>query len=222
MSREIIEAVRTIEREKGIETNTLVHALEDALLAAYKKTPGASRHATVELDDDGDFRVFSIELPPDVEERLLDEARERKLEELEALEQETGERSHTLISDDELDVDWSDVPENQIKRDDVTPDNFGRIAAQTAKQVILQRIREAEREMMYEEYVDRQGEVVTGIVQQAGDRNNVLVDLGKVEALLPRSEQVDGERYEQGSRIKAVITEVRSGTKGPQVIVSRR
>jgi transcription termination/antitermination protein NusA len=75
---------------------------------------------------------------------------------------------------------------------------------------------------MYDEYVDRVGEVVTGIVQQAGDRNNVLVDLGKVEALLPRSEQVDGERYEQGSRIKAVITEVRSGTKGPQVILSRR
>src|SRR5919199_1687665 len=221
MSREIIEAVRTIEREKGIESDTLVHALEDALLAAYKKTPGASRHATVELDEEGDFRVYSIELPPDIEERLLDEARERKLEELEALEQETGERSHTLISDDELDVDWSDVPEDQIKRADVTPENFGRIAAQTAKQVILQRIREAEREMMYEEYKDRQSEVVTGIVQQAGDRN-VLVDLGKVEALLPRSEQVDGERYEQGSRIKAVITEVRSGTKGPQVILSRR
>ena len=104
----------------------------------------------------------------------------------------------------------------------MTPDNFGRIAAQTAKQVIQQRIREAERAIMYEEYVDRQGEVVTGIVQQAGDRNNVLVDLGRVEALLPRSEQVDGERYEQGSRIKAVIAEVRSGTKGPQVILSRR
>jgi N utilization substance protein A len=88
--------------------------------------------------------------------------------------------------------------------------------------VITQRIREAERQLMYEEYIDRVSEVVTGIVQQAGDRNNVLVDLGKVEALLPRSEQVDGERYEQGSRIKAVITEVRSGTKGPQVIVSRR
>jgi N utilization substance protein A len=109
-----------------------------------------------------------------------------------------------------------------VKREDVTPENFGRIAAQTAKQVITQRIREAERQMMYEEYIDRVSEVVTGIVQQAGDRNNVLVDLGKVEALLPRSEQVDGERYEQGSRIKAVITEVRSGTKGPQVIVSRR
>ena len=223
MSQEIIEAVREIERDKGIEEGALVSALEDALLAAYKKTPGASRHATVEMDDEtGDFRVFSVELPADIEERLLDEARERKLEELERLEEETGERQHTLISDDDLDIDWSDVPDEDVKREDVTPEGFGRIAAQTAKQVILQRIREEERRMMYDEYIDRVTEVVTGIVQQAGDRNNVLVDLGKVEALLPRSEQVDGERYEQGSRIKAVITEVRSGTKGPQVILSRR
>jgi N utilization substance protein A len=223
MSQEIIEAVREIERDKGIEEGALVSALEDALLAAYKKTPGASRHATVEMDDNtGDFRVFSVELPADIEERLLDEARERKLEELEKLEEETGERQHTLISDDDLDIDWSDVPSEDVKREDVTPEGFGRIAAQTAKQVILQRIREEERRMMYDEYIDRVTEVVTGIVQQAGDRNNVLVDLGKVEALLPRSEQVDGERYEQGSRIKAVITEVRSGTKGPQVILSRR
>jgi N utilization substance protein A len=222
MSQEIIEAVRDIEREKGIEEGALVAALEDALLAAYKKTPGASRHATVEMDTEGDFRVFSIELPGDIETRLLEEARERKLEELERLEEETGERQHTLISDDDLDIDWSDIPENQVQREDVTPEGFGRIAAQTAKQVILQRIREEERRMMYDEYIDRVTEVVTGIVQQAGDRNNVLVDLGKVEALLPRSEQVDGERYEQGSRIKAVITEVRSGTKGPQVILSRR
>src|SRR5205085_273624 len=123
-------AVRAIEREKGIEEDTLIRALEDALLAAYKKTPGASRHATVELDPaEGAFRVYAIELPPDVEDRLMDEARERAPDELER---------------------------------------------------------------------------------------------PKVEALLPRSEQVDGERYEQGSRIKAVITEVRSGTKGPQVILSRR
>src|SRR5436190_506928 len=222
MSREILEAVRQIEREKGIEDDILVRALEDALLAAYKKTPGAARHATVELDSGGDFRVWSVELPPDIEERLMDEARERAISELEAAEAENGERSHTLITDDDLVIDWSDVPEEQVKRADVTPENFGRIAAQTAKQVILQRIREEERRMMYDEYIDRVTEVVTGIVQQAGDRNNVLVDLGKVEALLPRSEQVDGERYEQGSRIKAVITEVRSGTKGPQVILSRR
>jgi transcription termination/antitermination protein NusA len=222
MSQEIIEHIRGLEREKGIEENTVVQALEDALLAAYKKTPGASRHAVVELDDEGEFRVFSIEIPGDLEERLLDEAMESKIEELERLEEETGEKQHTLINQDELELDWDQVPEELIARADVTPHDFGRIAAMTAKQVIQQRIREAERAMMYEEYIDRQGEVVTGIVQQAGDRNNVLVDLGKVEALLPRSEQVDGERYEQGSRIKAVITEVRSGTKGPQVILSRR
>ena len=181
-----------------------------------------ARHAVVELDDEGEFRVYSIVIPGDLESRLLEEAMEAKIDELERLEAETGEQQHTLINEDDLDLDWSQVPEEQIERADVTPDNFGRIAAQTAKQVIQQRIREAERAMMYEEYVDRQSEVVTGIVQQAGDRNNVLVDLGKVEALLPRSEQVDGERYEQGSRIKAVITEVRSGTKGPQVILSRR
>jgi len=222
MSQEIIEHIRGLEREKGIEENTVIHALEDALLAAYKKTPGAARHAAVELDEEGEFRVYSIEIPSDLEERLLDEAMEAKIEELEHLEEETGEKQHTLINQDELELDWDQVPEELIKRADVTPDDFGRIAAMTAKQVIQQRIREAERAMMYEEYIDRQGEVVTGIVQQAGDRNNVLVDLGKVEALLPRSEQVDGERYEQGSRIKAVITEVRSGTKGPQVILSRR
>ena len=222
MSQEIMEGIRTIEREKGIEAGTLVAALEDALLAAYKKTPGSSRHAEVILDDEGDFRVFSIEIPSDLEERLVDEAREAAIDELERIEEETGERQHTLVNDADLELDWAQVPDELMVRADATPDGFGRIAAMTAKQVIQQRIREAERAMMYDEYIDRQGEVVTGIVQQAGDRNNVLVDLGRVEALLPRSEQVDGERYEQGSRIKAVITEVRSGTKGPQVILSRR
>jgi N utilization substance protein A len=222
MSQEIIEGIHTIEKEKGIEEGILISALEDALLAAFKKTPGASRHAEVKLDQDGEFRVYAIEIPEDVETRLVEDAREARIAELERIEEETGERQHTLVSDEDLDLDWAQVPPGQIVRTDVTPDDFGRIAAQTAKQVIQQRIREAERAIMYEEYIDRQGEVVTGIVQQAGDRNNVLVDLGRVEALLPRSEQVDGERYEQGSRIKAVIGEVRSGTKGPQVILSRR
>src|SRR6476620_5495276 len=212
MSQEIIEGIHEIEKEKGIEEGILITALEDALRAAYKKTPGATRHAEVKLDDAGEFRVYGIEIPEDIETRLVAEARAERI----------SERQHTLITDDDLDLDWSQVPAEQIVRTDVTPDNFGRIAAQSAKQVIQQRIREAERAIMYEEYVDRQGEVVTGIVQQAGDRNNVLVDLGRVESLRPRSEQVDGERYEQGSRIKAVIAEVRSGTKGPQVILSRR
>src|SRR5207249_11306709 len=139
MSQEIIEAVREIERDKGIEEGALVAALEDALLAAYKKTPGASRHATVEMDDrTGDFRVFSVELPADIEVRLLDEARERKLEELEKLEEETGERQHTLISDDDLDIDWSDVPDEDGEREDVTAEGVGRIGVQHANQGNLQ------------------------------------------------------------------------------------
>jgi N utilization substance protein A len=132
MSQEIIEAVRAIEREKGIEQDTLVHALEDALLAAYKKTPGAARHAAVELDEEGEYRVYSIEIPGDLEARLLEEAMESKIDELERLEEETGEKQHTLINEDELDLDWSLVAEEEIVRADGTPDKFGRIAAQTA------------------------------------------------------------------------------------------
>ena len=223
MSQEIVEAVREIEREKGIDAGQLLSPRSRTRCSPPTRRrrvrPGTRRSSSTTRATSASSRSSC---PRTSSARLLDEARERALDELERIEEETGEKNHTLLSDDDLDVDWSQVPDELMQREDVTPDNFGRIAAQTAKQVILQRIREAEREMMYDEYIDRVGEVVTGIVQQAGDRNNVLVDLGKVEALLPRSEQVDGERYEQGSRIKAVITEVRTGTKGPQVILSRR
>ena len=109
---------------------------------------------------------------------------------------------------------------NVIHEWDDTPDDFGRIAAQTAKQVILQRIREVERDMKYEEYAGREGDIVTGIVQQT-DNRYTLLDLGKVEALLPQAEQVSYERYEHGARLKAYIVEVRKTTKGPQIVVSR-
>ena len=221
MSKEIVEAVKALEQEKGISADTLMDALADALLSAYKKTPGAAKYARVDLDHEtGDFLVFELILPPELEEKLLAEAAEAQEEEEREVDPETGELREP--EDPELDPEMIAPYEDQITTRDVTPEDFGRIAAQTAKQVILQRIREAEREMMYDEYIDRVGEVVTGIVQQTGDRRNILVDLGKVEALLPGPEQVDGERYEQGSRIKAVIREVRTGTKGPQVILSRR
>src|SRR5919204_3139930 len=109
---------------------------------------------------------------------------------------------------------------NVVREWEDTPDDFGRIAAQTAKQVILQRIREAEREMKYEEYAGREGDIVTGIIQQS-DHRYTLLDLGKVEALLPQAEQVPYERYEHGSRLKAYIVEVRKTSKGPQIVVSR-
>src|SRR4030088_1294028 len=109
---------------------------------------------------------------------------------------------------------------NVVREWDDTPKDFGRIAAQTAKQVILQRIREAERDLKYEEYAGREGDIVTGIIQQS-DNRYTLLDLGKVEALLPQAEQVPYERYEHGSRLKAYIVEVRKTTKGPQIVVSR-
>ena len=112
--------------------------------------------------------------------------------------------------------------EDQITTRDVTPEDFGRIAAQTAKQVILQRIREAERQMMYDEYQDRVGELITGIIQQSDKRYTLVQLRERVEALLPKSEQVYNERYDHGMRVKAVITDVSDSTKGPAIVVSRR
>src|SRR5947199_1215111 len=129
----------------------------------------------------------------------------------------------------EIDAETGDIrviaqeldEEGNVTREwDDTPEDFGRIAAQTAKQVILQRIREAEREMKYEEYAGREGDIVTGIIQQ-NDQRYTLLDLGRVEALLPQAEQVPYERYEHGARLKAYIVEVRKTTKGPQIVVSR-
>src|ERR1700742_809862 len=129
----------------------------------------------------------------------------------------------------EIDVETGDIrviaqeldEEGQVVREwDDTPKNFGRIAAQTAKQVILQRIREAERERKYEEYAGREGDIVTGIIQQP-DARYTLLDLGRVEALLPQAEQVPGDLYDHGSRMKAYIVEVRKTAKGPQIVVSR-
>ena len=129
----------------------------------------------------------------------------------------------------EIDVETGEIrviaqeldEEGNVTREwDDTPADFGRIAAQTAKQVILQRIREAEREMKYEEYAGREGDIVTGIIQQT-DARYTLLDLGRVEALLPQAEQVPGDRYDHGARMKAYIVEVRKTAKGPQIVVSR-
>ncbi|HVM40184.1 MAG TPA: transcription termination/antitermination protein NusA, partial [Acidimicrobiia bacterium] len=176
MNEELMEALRAIEVEKGIAFETLLEALANALVTAYKRMPKAAEEAVVEIDvDTGEMRVIAQEL--DEEGNVLRE--------------------------------WDD-----------TPTDFGRIAAQTAKQVILQRIREVERDMKYDEYAGREGDIVTGIVQQT-DQRYTLLDLGKVEALLPQAEQAHGERYDHGSRLKAYIVEVRKTSKGPQIVVSR-
>ena len=217
MSREIVEAVQVLEREKGISAERLMAGLEDALLSAYKKTSGAARYARVDMDrETGDFRVFELLVPAELEERLLAEVEPAEPE----IDPETGEMREPEEPEiaPELLAEYSD----QIDEREVTPENFGRIAAQTAKQVILQRIREAEREMMFDEYQDRVGELITGIVQQSDSRYTLVQLRERVEALLPKSEQVENERYEHGARVKAVISDVSNQTKGPSIIVSRR
>jgi len=173
---ELMEALQVLEREKGVAMDTLLDALANALVSAYKRMPNAAEEAVVTIDpDSGEMHVYAQELDEDG-----DVVRE-----------------------------WED-----------TPDDFGRIAAQTAKQVILQRIREAERDIKYEEYAGREGDIVTGIIQQK-DQRYTLLDLGRVEALLPQAEQVPYEHYDRNARLKAYIVEVRKTTKGPQIVVSR-
>ena len=155
MSREILEAVRVLEREKGISSERLMAALEDALLSAYKKTPGAAKYARVDMDpDSADFVVYELIIPAELEERLLAEVEQEEA----TVDPETGEMREP--AEPELDPDLLAQYSDQIDERDVTPEDFGRIAAQTAKQVILQRIREAERDMMFEEYRDRVGELI--------------------------------------------------------------
>lgn len=180
MNSDLIEALRQIEREKHIDSETILEALKSALVSAYKRNYGQEPSVRVDIDaDSGEIKVFTT--------RIIKEI--------------PGE-------------------DPEVEEVEITPDNFGRIAAQTAKQVILQRIREAEREMMYEEYVGREGDIVTGIVQQ-NDQRYTLVNLGRVEALLPPTEQVNNEHYEHGTRLKTYIVEVRRTTKEPQIILSR-
>ena len=218
MSQEIVDAVRALEQEKGIAADTLMDALEDALLSAYRKSPGAARYARVDLDHEtGDFRVFELILPEELEAKLLEEA---KAEQERTIDPETGE--YREPEEPEIDPEILAPYESQIESRDVTPENFGRIAAQTAKQVIYQRIREAERQMMYDEYKDRVGELITGLIQQSDKRYTLVQLRERVEALLPKSEQVYSERYDHGMRVKAVITDVSDSTKGPSVVVSRR
>ena len=185
MNQDLIQALRELEREKGIAFDTILAGLEEALASAYKAWK----------------RGFGIDEEPDGVRVKLDP--------------ETGEMRLWV---QELDPDTEEVVS---EKEEQVPDEFmGRIAAQTAKQVIYQKLRDAEREMTYEEFAGREGDIVTGIIQQ-DQRKYTLLDLGKVEALLPQAEQVPSEPYRHGERLKAFIVEVRKTTKGPQIVVSR-
>ena len=192
MNPDMIAALRELEREKGITFETILAGLEEAMASAYKSW-WKQQHP--DLEDEG-FGVRASIDPESGDLRVW-------IQEL----AETEEGEPELVSEKEVEV---------------TDEFKGRIGAQTAKQVIFQKLRDAEREMTYEEFAGREGDVVTGIVQaQERDRRSMLLDLGKVEALLPHTEQIPSEQLRHGERVKAYISEVRRGTKGPQVVVSR-
>ncbi len=199
MNQDMIAALRELEREKGIAFETILAGLQEAMASAYKSW-WKQQHP--ELDEE----TFGVRAQIDPESGDL-RVWLQQLEEIEHEDEETGEitTEHRVLSEDEVEV---------------TDEFKGRIGAQTAKQVIFQKLRDAEREMTYEEFAGREGDIVTGIVQQS-ERRYTLLDLGKVEALLPQAEQVPSEPYRNGERLKAYITEVRKGTKGPQIVVSR-
>lgn len=198
MNLELIQALHDLEKEKGIEFEILIEAIEAALISAYKKNFGTLQNVRVVFDQEtGDIKVFSRktvveEVSDDRMEILLDKA--RKLDPR---------------------YELGDLVEIEV-----TPKNFGRIAAQTAKQVVVQRIREAERDLIYDEFSNREGDIIAGLVQRLENRT-VLIDLGKTEAILSPNEQILGEQYHQGMRIKTYIVEVKKTTKGSQILVSR-
>ncbi|WP_347490860.1 transcription termination factor NusA [Desulfoscipio sp. XC116] len=198
MNTEFLEALRDLEREKGISANVLLEAIEAALLSAYKRNFGSLQNAKVLLDrETGDCKVYAQR---NVVEEVSDPRLEISLGEARAL--------------DPL-YNLDDVVETEV-----TPRNFGRIAAQTAKQVVVQRIREAERNIIYEQFANREGDIISGVVQRI-EQKNVFIELGKTEAILTPAEQIPGENYTQGDRVKAYIVEVKKTTKGPQIFVSR-
>ena len=169
--------LRSLEREKEISFDILVEAIEQSLLTAYHKSPGAQSDARVELD------------------------------------RKTG---HVTVYAAELDDEGQKVGEY-----DDTPEGFGRIAATTAKQIMLQRLRDAEDDIKFGEFSGKEGDIISGVIQQGRDPQDVMVDLGRLEALLPSGERVPGERYLHGTRIRCLVISVRKGMRGPQVMLSR-
>lgn len=198
MSSELFEAISFLEKEKGINKEVLLEALEAALISAYKKNFKSSGNVSVKFDEEkGSMNVYARKT---VVEEVVDEQEELTLE----------EANHIHLG-----YEIGDIVEVEV-----TPKNFGRIAAQAAKQVVTQRVREAERGVIFNEYVDREEDVMTGIIQRI-DPNFVHVDLGKIEAKLPRSEQIATEEYHVHDRIKVFVTKVENTNKGPQIYISR-
>lgn len=198
VSSELLDALTALEQQKGISRDVLIEAIEAALVTAYKRNFNQAQNVRVDINlATGTMLVYSRK---DVVEEVADDRLQISLEDAQVI------NPHYAIGD--------------VVEEEVTPRNFGRIAAQTAKQVVTQRVREAERGLIYEEYVDREDDIVNGIVERL-DARNIYVGLGKVEAVLPANEQIQTETYRPHERIKVYITKVERTTRGPQVFVSR-
>ena len=198
MNKDLLYVIEQIGREKGIDKEVLFEALESALLSASKKTMGAADNVRMHLDrHTGALRVFARKK---VVEAVVDPKLELSVDEARKLNSEAR-------LEDELELE-------------LAPQEFGRIAAQTAKQVILQRVRDAERDAIYSEFIDKESKIVRGIVHRV-EKRNVIVEIGKAEAVLMEREQIPGERYSPGDRIRAYVLEVKKGVKGPQIMLSR-
>lgn len=198
MRSDFIQAINQVCAERSLSQEIVIEAVEAALVSAYKRNFGSSENIRTKLDPEtGQVHVY-------VEKEIVDVVEDPKLHV--SLEEAVEIRSEAVVGETVL--------------VEVTPGNFGRIAAQTAKQVILQRIREAERDVLYNTYIDREGELITGTVQSI-DYRGITLNLGKAEASLPRNEQIPGERPHQNQRIKAYVMEVNKTNRGPQIVVSR-
>lgn len=200
MNREFIKAVEELEKEKEISKEMLIEAIESALVSAYKKNYGTSQNVRVNIDKNtGDIDVYM----------------RKDIVEVDDWEDELCQ----ITIDDARDIDPKYEVGDAIEYQ-VTPRDFGRIAAQTAKQVVVQRIREAERGMIYDDYANKQSEIVTGVIQRVSN-DTVFINMGKTEGILAATEQVVGEKYLINNRIKVFIMDVKKTTKGPQVYLSR-
>lgn len=198
MNAEFMIAIEELEKEKDISKDILIEAIESALVSAYKKNYGTSQNVRVSIDrETGDIDIL---MRKDIVEEVEDDLCEISLEEAREIDQR---------------YEIGDVIEYQV-----TPKDFGRIAAQTAKQVVVQRIREAERGMVYDDYIQKQGEIITGTVQRFSN-DTMFISMGKTEGMLSPNEQVRGEHFEINERLKLYIMDVRKTNKGPQVYLSR-
>lgn len=198
MNQELLQAVQFLKTEKGLPADVIFESLEAVLLSAYKRETGTHAEATATIDRE--TGVYHIFVTKTVVEDVEDPELEISLTDAQAL------NSAYAVGD--------------LVQQEVTPKNFGRMAAQTAKQVMTQRLKEAERNVIYDEFVGREGDVLTGMIERI-DNKTVYVSLGKTEGILPSTEQIPGERYRPKNRLKCYVVEVKKTSKGPQIILSR-